>query len=707
LLDFSLAAAQMVMVAGVVSDGSGHLGMPLFARIDIPGVPASPIFTNPINGQYQVILEQGTAYNFTVSSNGYLPVTQAVTPPPSGTVQDFALQPDPAACPLGYQAGAGVCQPLAGGLIVGVVQDTNDPPNASPKPLPGATVSDTGSGALAVAAASPAGTYFLFTPAGDRSLTAAYPGSGYSSVSAPAVPVLADTVILQNFNLPAGYFHVSPPGLNLTVDRLAPTASADINFENLGSATASFAQFENDGVVPDPHPTGPFASAGRRLSPKRVAELDARNIYDYAAPGAPVWEEAGEIIRSWPVALTAPWAIGASDDGQIWVGDALSGGGDGIDHRYDRDGLAQGTDIPTQWDGAFSADLAYDSRSGRFWQVNVGGDNCIYELDPHAGAPTGARICPSFGNSQRGLAYDPLSQTFYSGTWNDAILSHFDRAGTLMDSVNTGINMAGMAFQPLSGHLYVLNNSSQGFDVYVLDARHGYVLLGGFDIPGMADFGQAGLEMTRDGRLWLVDRVNRQVLEVTSGEAGFTPSADVAWLSESIPGAEVAAGGSQVVTVSVDATGLATGTYPAYLSVTTTTPYDNTTDRVPPIPVILTVANARAVSLSPAAQMGAARAGWPRVYSISVTNAGDASDTYTVSLGAHNWTVTAPATLGPINAGNSVNMIVQVTVPPGTTMGLWETLTLTVAPTAFPARAQSVTITTVSAWPYYMPRFWY
>ena len=50
------------------------------------------------------------------------------------------------------------------------------------------------------------------------------------------------------------------------------------------------------------------------------------------------------------------------------------------------------------------------------WRVNVGGDNCIYELDPQARVATGNRICPAFGTSERGLAYDVVTDTFYAGS---------------------------------------------------------------------------------------------------------------------------------------------------------------------------------------------------------------------------------------------------------------------------------------------------
>ena len=189
--------------------------------------------------------------------------------------------------------------------------------------------------------------------------------------------------------------------------------------------------------------------------------------------------------------------------------------------------------ISTAWGGDFAADMAYDPLGDRLWQVNAGGDNCLYELDPQRQVATGGRICPPFGNSQRGLAYDPYSQTFFSGTWNDAILTHFDRSGTILDSVNTGINIAGLAYQPVSGHVYVLANGAAGFDVYVLDARHGYAVLGGFDVPGLTDFGQAGMEFAPDGSLWLVDTLGGQVFQVSSGETAFSPVADVPWLTAS------------------------------------------------------------------------------------------------------------------------------------------------------------------------------
>ena len=70
--------------------------------------------------------------------------------------------------------------------------------------------------------------------------------------------------------------------------------------------------------------------------------------------------------------------------------------------------------------------MAYDPLRNKLWQVNVGGDNCIYEMDPDARVATGNKICPQFGTSERGLAFDPLTETFYAGSWNDGRIVHFN-----------------------------------------------------------------------------------------------------------------------------------------------------------------------------------------------------------------------------------------------------------------------------------------
>ncbi len=85
--------------------------------------------------------------------------------------------------------------------------------------------------------------------------------------------------------------------------------------------------------------------------------------------------------------------------------------------------------------------MTYNPFTNTLWQVNVGGDNCIYELDPTTKTSTGNKICPAFGTSQRGLAFDPLTNTYYSGSWNDSIINHFAPDGTMLDSLSVGLSI--------------------------------------------------------------------------------------------------------------------------------------------------------------------------------------------------------------------------------------------------------------------------
>ncbi len=699
-LDFSLSQAEMVLVSGTVTDGSGHPGMRLYARIDIPGVPSSPVTSDPFTGYYEVLLEQETSYSFTVSAvkGGYQADNRTVVPQAGGSVEDFSLQVAATACPPGYLPAIASCQAQSGGLIAGTVRDANNPPRPVPVGLSGATISETGT--ITTAGSAPAGYFVFFEPAGSHTISASYPR--YTSQTATAT-VTADQITEMEFNLPAAFLQVDPTSVDLSVNRLAPTAQATLSFSNQGIVPGDFTLAEFNGSPPALSPSGPFALAGRRLSPTRLNALTAEKVFDYTPPAAPAWPGGESTLQSFATGLTAPWGLGLGPDGEVWVSDALAGGGDGLDHPFEPSGGSNVGPISTAWGGDFAADMAYDPLSGRLWQVNAGGDNCVYELDLRLKMATGGRICPAFGNSQRGLAYDPFSQTFYSGTWNDAILTHFDKTGTILDSVNTGINIAGLAYHPVSGHLYVLSNANTGFDVYVLDARHGYVILGGFDIPGMTDFGQAGMEFSEDGSLWLVDALGGQVFQVTSGEQPFSPLVNVSWLSELPSGAILPGGGNQAVTVSVNGAGLAPGLYQAYLMATTNTPYDLTAYKINPIPVNLTVSLVHGVLLSPVIQTGVAEAGRSIEYTILVTNNGDFVESYNVSLGVRTWAVSLPAALNDVAIGAAVELKVTVTVPPGTPPGEFEQFAVTVESASDASAVQTVQLKTISGIPIYMP----
>ncbi len=276
----------------------------------------------------------------------------------------------------------------------------------------------------------------------------------------------------------------------------------------------------------------------------------------------------------------------------LWVGNIAAGGGDDLNYRFETDGTITSDTIDTSpWVSIFAADMTYNPFTHKLWQLNVGENNCIHEMDPDTLSSTGVSICPAFGTSQRGLAYDPLSNTYYSGSWNDSIINHFAPDGTLLDSANVGLPISGLAFNPASGHLFVMTNREilpDTNDVYVLDAHDSYALLGGFDLLNGAtnaftSYAQAGLEIDCSGNLWAVDQTLSKVYVADSGETGVCDW-QTNWLSAMLAAGTVPAAGSTAVTVFADAQGMEPGLYEAYLRLVSNTPYSDII-----VPVELTV----------------------------------------------------------------------------------------------------------------------
>jgi hypothetical protein len=426
----------------------------------------------------------------------------------------------------------------------------------------------------------PDGLYILFSSLiGTHPFSASQTGYGVQTEN----PSITDKGITrQDFSLPAGRLVANP--LSLTEMLAFPQVVTDVlTLTNTGTWPANFSIAEVDAPAQALIPTGPFARPTRHTSPKRLGDLNASAVYEYNPPPASPLP-GGAVLRRWTTGLVNPWGIGFNTRyGDVWVGDVAVAGGDDRLHRFLPDGVQPGEVIDTSASGAyFSADMAFNPFSGKFWQVSVAGDNCVLEVDPDARSLTGRKICPPFDHSQRGLAFNPLNRSFYSGAWTSGILYHFDESGRILDSANLDLNISGLAFNPATRHLFVLSNASAGFDVYVLDADHGYNLLGGFDIPGLGDFEQAGMSLDCAAHLWVVNQATGDVLEVESGEAAACAYADIAWLSVNPSQGLVAPGAPQTVDVIFDASAAPTGVNQASLVISSDTPYGSIT-----IPVTL------------------------------------------------------------------------------------------------------------------------
>jgi DNA-binding beta-propeller fold protein YncE len=277
-------------------------------------------------------------------------------------------------------------------------------------------------------------------------------------------------------------------------------------------------------------------------------------------PAAPL--AAGDVLNSWPTGLTIPWGTGFQQfSNHAWIADPGAGGGDDLDHEFTAAGAATGNSIDTSgWIGSWAGDMAFDPTTSMLWQVNVGGDNCIYELDPAAGAPTGASICFGAATSERGLAYDPVSDTFFIGGWNSLAITRFDRTGAVLQVANVGLEISGLAYNPVTEHLFAMTNASPNL-VYVLDVADSYNLIGSFGVPGFGDYDGAGLAISCDGHLWAANQGDGMVYEFDSGEtSACLAGASLPWLVLTPNEGLVPAAGTGPGELPVDAEFIADGT---------------------------------------------------------------------------------------------------------------------------------------------------
>ena len=479
---------------------------------------------------------------------------------------------------------AAQCNPIATyGLIVGAVKDINTDLFLSNAVVEDAAMNQALFIDNSADTSENSPLYIIAEPAGAVTLTAS--ALQYADgVMSPTV--VAGDVIRQDFGLDAGMLSIAPTSMTFNA---SGTQTATLT--NDGGLGADYEIFAIRGTFAGYVPTGPFAPNTRHIGPKNLNDHNASALREppirpYITPLA-----AGDVSASWDTGLIGPWGVGFNTDANdLWLGND-----DNLDYRFTTAGVNTGDTIDvTSWMGSWAADMTYNPFTNTLWQVNVGGDNCIYELDPASMVSTGNKICPLFGTSERGLAFDPLTNTYYAGSWNDFIINHFAPDGTLLSAVDVNLAISGLAFNPSTGHLFVLSNTDStttptNYDVTVLDTADSYAVIGGFNFKNggtnaFADYEQAGLEIDCAGNLWAANYGTMEVYAAASGETGVCDW-QASWLSTTPISGSVAASGSSPVAVDVDTTGLAVGTYNAYLRVVSNTPYG---DEI--LPVTLNVA---------------------------------------------------------------------------------------------------------------------
>jgi len=412
------------------------------------------------------------------------------------------------------------CGPVPGTLVAGFVTDDNTTVG-----IVGASVERDLGGVVTTLDATgnlPAGFYYMFSPVGagitgpsTRTFTASK--TGYGSVS-HSVNLVPDSVNRIDFALPAANLELAD--FPFVIDgRLTPngvpawdkTDSWDVlNSGGLAAYVKFAASVRASSYVP-PMPRevlGPPSMAPEVIA-RQLPSLKGVTIN--RPPHTPKQVLAvGDVLASWPTGLSVAWGAGASGD-TVWVGDPDVN----RDYEFTATGTPTGREWPASFGGSWAGDMSVVDNNGMLWQVNVGGDNCIYEIDPAAG-PTSNKICWGASTSERGLAYDKDTDTFFVGGWNTYAITRFDRTGTVLQTKNVGLDISGLAYNPATQHLFVMENSDSDY-VTVLDVANDYAEIGSFTIAGFGNYSGAGLEFGCAG-LWAMNQNDNQAYLVDAGE---------------------------------------------------------------------------------------------------------------------------------------------------------------------------------------------
>jgi hypothetical protein len=100
------------------------------------------------------------------------------------------------------------------------------------------------------------------------------------------------------------------------------------------------------------------------------------------------------------------------------------------------------------------------------------------------------------------------------------------------------------------------------------------------------------------------------------------------------------------------------------------------------------------VTVAPTTSIGLGLPGATVVHTLTVTNVGEMTDTFTITVSGHTFTTTVPATLGPLAPNAPALLPITVTVPLTATGGITDTATVTLTSRGNPAQSASATLRT-------------
>lgn len=487
------------------------------------------------------------------------------------------------------------------GWVSGVVTDYNDG-----LPVAGATVTATpnDSSEPRVVRTGEDGSYRL--PLFFGAYTVEISAPGYGSRSRDVIINVADEQNTFSVRLRTGVADVDPASFDWVLSE-GETRTADLTITNSGSAPLEYEIGELPrNVQTDAQP--PALSMGAQSSSavppgattleeaeSAVSELEqaaadadteartAEGLYSQAqqdafGEGTMEPDAAGDVLQQWATGLDIPWGVGFTGD--VWISDPLAV----ENHWYTPEGTELGSQSAS-WGGDWSGDLAQNTTTGDLCQVNVGGDNGIVCFNPASGEETSRLTGSPWSDiSQRGLAYNPTSDVFYVGGWNEGIIytvagpSHGTPGETLAQCSPSEPSIAGIAYNPTSDSIWFVPSSAETVIYQVSPEDCSTISTVAF--PGSGEYPGAGLEMDSTGALWATDQLSGEAYLIDVGDPNVT---DVPWLTVEPTSGTLRPGRSATLQVTVDTTGLEPGVYGANILVRTNA------GRVPTVTVPVTV----------------------------------------------------------------------------------------------------------------------
>lgn len=376
--------------------------------------------------------------------------------------------------------------------------------------------------------------------------------------------IASATVTIDVFTPPSVSWNPNEFSFRVTIGQ---TATGTLTLSNAGPGLLVFGRE----AVQDQAANAPS------FAPPQIADPNAVTA---AGPFGPapsleraLWlpEDVGSVVTSWtcPESID-PWGAAVLyDSGNLVIGTT-----DTVDYVVTPEGAYTGLSWTADFGGSWAADMAFDG--SHIWQVSVGGDNAIYKMDPATGEVAGSIWGPDWTNtSQRGLAYNPMDDTFYVGGWNEYKIykikgERWDSPGEVIEEWYVQIGVAGLAFHPAANILAIAGSGEN--TVYLVDGTT-LAEVASFPIPGSGS--GAGCEFADDGNLWASGFYQSTMYLLETGLGPMRP-----WLSWDPTHGTVEAGSSVDIAVTADAEGLKPGIYSGVVVLRTNDP-ENQMIRVP------------------------------------------------------------------------------------------------------------------------------